>query len=120
MNWKHVVAVCVIAVVPSFAIAAKATKADVVNVVQAISADKAKLKTYCDMAKIEEEMSKLDEETDAKKLQDLSKQLYALAPNLGPEYAKLIEGMQDVDPASAEWKELIAAFEPLDRQCGKT
>ena len=102
MNWKHVVAVCVIAVFPSFAIAAKPTKADVVKVVQAISADEAKLKTYCDMAKIEEQMSKLDEKKDAKKLEDLGKELDAMSQKLGPEYVKLMEGMQEVDPESAE------------------
>ena len=119
MNWKHVVAFCVIAALPSVAIAAKPTKADVVKVVQTISADKAKLKTYCDMAKIEEQMSKLDEKKDAKKLEELGKQLDAMSQKLGPDYVKLMEGMQEVDPDSAEGKELIAAFEPLDKQCGK-
>jgi hypothetical protein len=119
MNWKHLVAICVIAACPSFALAAKPTKADVQKVVATISADKAKVKTYCDMAKLEEQMSKLDEKKDAKKLQELGKQLDALAQKLGPEYVKLMESMQDIDPDSAEGKELTAAFEPLDKQCGK-
>ena len=122
MTWKHVVAICVVVALPSLALAenpAKLTKDDVVKVVRLISTNKAKLKTYCDMTKIGEQMSKLDQEKDAKKLQDLGKQLHALAQKLGPEYAKLMERMQDIDPDSAEGKELIAPFEPLDEQCGK-
>ena len=123
MNWKHIVAICVIAAFPAVALAqkggaaAKPTKADIEKVVQIISADKAKLKVYCDMGKIQEEASKLDEKKDAKKLQDIDKKLEAMGKKLGPEYVKLMQGLQSIDPNSAEGKELYGAFEPLDKMC---
>jgi hypothetical protein len=124
MNWKHIVAVCVIAAIPSLALAQqkgaaapKPTKADVAKVVQIISADKAKVKVYCDIGKLQEDAQKLDEKKDAKKLADLDKQIEALAKKLGPEYAKLMQAMQNIDPNSAEGKDLFGAFEPLDKMC---
>jgi hypothetical protein len=120
MNWKPLVAACVIAAIPAIAHAQKppkATKADVQKVVQLITSDKAKTKAYCDLAKLEQEITKLDEKKDAKKIADLNKQLDAIGQKLGPEYGKLMDSMQDVDPDSAEGKELATAFEPLDKLC---
>jgi hypothetical protein len=125
MNWKHLVAICVLAAVPALALAqkppaaAKPTKADVQKVVQLISADKAKTKIYCDMTKLEGQLSGLDEKKDAKKIEAIGKQLDEMGAKLGPEYVKLMEAMQEIDPESAEGKELFAAFEPLDKSCGK-
>jgi hypothetical protein len=118
------VAICLIAAFPSVALAqkggaaaAKPTKADIEKVVQIVSADKAKLKVYCDMSKLQEEAQKLDEKKDAKKLADIDKKLEAMGKKLGPEYVKLMQGLQSIDPNSAEGKELYAAFEPLDKMC---
>jgi hypothetical protein len=120
MNWKRVVAICILAAIPAFALAAdKPTKADVDKVVQLISADKAKTKIYCDMAKLERSLDGLDEKKDAKKIEAIGKQLAELGKKLGPEFVKLMDGMQEIDPESAEGKELTAAMEPLDKLCGK-
>ena len=125
MNWKHVVAACILAALPALALAQKPpaapkpTKADVQKVVQIISADKAKTKIYCDMAKLEDQLGTLDEKKDAKKIEALGKQVEEMSKKLGPEYIKLMDAMQDIDPDSAEGKELASGFESLDKMCGK-
>jgi hypothetical protein len=120
MSWKHLLAICMIAAFPSLALAqptTKPTKADVEKVIQLISADKAKVKTYCELQKIGEQMDQLDQKKDAKKLQELDKQMVALEQKLGPEYVKLMKAMESV--SEAQDKALIDAFEPLNKMCGK-
>jgi uncharacterized caspase-like protein len=94
-------------------------KADVQKVVRIIASDKAKLATYCKLAALDEEMAKADTAKDQKKLDALAKEAEALQPLLGPEYVKLATGLEKVDPASKEGKDLVADFEPLDNFCTK-
>ena len=117
MNWKHLVAICVIAALPSIALAAKPTKADVQKVVATISGDKAKLKIYCDAQKIYAQMGNLDPDKDKKKLDELGKQASALEEKLGPEYVNLVKAMDEL--TEAESKELEGEFESLTKMCGK-
>jgi hypothetical protein len=114
MNWKSLVAIWVVAAFPSLALAEKPTKAEVVKVVQTIMADKAKVKIYCDQAKLVQEA--LDEE-DAEKRQGIDEQMEAMNKKLGPEYVKVMDGMQEIDPDSAEGKDLYSAWDPLDKKC---
>ena len=117
--------VCALAVfvVPALALAqqnpAKPTKADVQKVVQIISADKAKTATYCDLAKLEDQMAEADEKKDNKKLEELGKQADAMSQKLGPEYVKLMAWLEEVDPESKEGKDLSSALEGLDKLCPK-
>jgi hypothetical protein len=95
----------------------KPTKADAQKVVQIISADKAKTAAYCQLAKLDDEMAALDPKKDEKKLQQLSEQADALADKVGPEYVKLMEGLDQVDPNSPEGKELGTILSALDKLC---
>ena len=120
MKLNLVAAVCVLAVVPAFAQAPKApkpTKADAQKVLASISADKGKMQTFCDLGKLNDQMGALDEKKDAKKLEALGKQADALAQKLGPDYAKLMDGMEQLDEKSADGKDIMAAFENLGKQC---
>lgn len=94
------------------------TKADVQKVVQIISSDKAKTQAYCDIGKLNEQMADADQKKDQKTLDALGKQADALAEKIGPEYIKLMEGLEQVDPNSALGKQLEALFAPLDKLCG--
>jgi hypothetical protein len=117
---RFAIAVSAIAVMPAVARAeAPPTKADAQKVVQMISADKAKTAAYCDIAKIEDQMAQLDEKKDAKKGEELSKQADALGQKIGPEYVKLMAGLEQVDPDSKEGKELSTTLESLDKLCPK-
>jgi len=124
MNPKLIVAVFVIAAVPVYAQAqkpstAKVTTADVQKVVTLISGDKAKTQTYCDIGKLNEQIEEANEKKDIKKTEELSQQIDALGKKLGPEYAALMDGLQEVDPESEDGKKIGLLFEPLDRLCAK-
>jgi hypothetical protein len=123
MAIRIVCALAVFIVVPALALAqqnpAKPTKADVQKVVQIISADKGKTATYCDLAKLEDQMAQADEKKDNKKLEELGKQADAMSQKLGPEYVKLMAGLEEVDPESKEGKDLSSALEALDKLCPK-
>ena len=124
MNGKLIIAILVIAAVPVCAQAQKpsaatVTKTDVQKVVKLISGDKAKTQTYCDIGKLNEQMAEADETKDTKKLDELSQQIDALGKKLGPEYAALMDGLQDVDPESEDGKQIGLMFQPLDKPCAK-
>jgi len=119
-----IVAVFVTAAVPVYAQAqkpntAKVTTADVQKVVTLISGDKAKTQTYCDIGKLNEQIEEADEKKDVKKTEELSQQIDALGKKLGPEYAALMDRLQQVDPESEDGKKIGLMFEPLDKLCAK-
>ena len=119
-----IVAVFVTAAVPVYAQAqkpstAKVTTADVQKVVTLISGDKAKTQTYCDIGKLNEQIEEADDKKDIKKTEELSQQIDALGKKLGPEYAALMDGLEEVDPESEDGKKIGLMFEPLDKLCAK-
>jgi len=125
MNLKLVVAVCVLAATPAFGQADKGgpppapkpTQADFQRLVQTISGDKTKIQTYCDLAKLNEQMEQVEEKKDTRTLLALGKKADELAQKLGPDYLKLMEGLEQVDENSSEAKDFAAALESLDKQC---
>jgi phage-related minor tail protein len=124
MNLKLIVAILLIVALPLCAqaqkpSATKVTKADVQKVVKIISGDKAKVQTYCDIGKLNEQIEEANEKKDIKKTEELSQQIDALGKKLGPEYAALMDGLQEVDPESEDGKKIGLMFEPLDKLCAK-
>ena len=89
MKLKFIVAVIAIAAVPFCAqaqkpAAKKVTKADAQKVVKIISADKAKTQTYCDMAKLGDQIEQADQKKDTKKVDELSKKMDDDEPEARP------------------------------------
>ena len=126
MNLKLVAAISLFAAVPVVAFAQKdapATKvpkptiADAQKLVQTISADKAKLQAYCDMGKLQDQMEQAEQKKDNKALEALGAKADSLAQQMGPEYAKVMDGLEEVDPSSAEGKQYTAVFATLVKQC---
>jgi hypothetical protein len=122
VNLRLIVTILVIAAAPVCAQAqrpppAKVTKADAQKVVRIISGDKAKTQTYCDMVKLGEQIEQANDKKDNKTVDELSKKLGELGPKLGPEYAVLMDGLQDVDPESEEGQEIESALVALDNLC---
>jgi hypothetical protein len=97
--------------------APKPTQAEVQKVVQGISGDKTKLQAYCEMAKLSQQMEQADERKDSKALESLEKRADDLAQKLGPDYGKMMDGLEQVDPTSNEGKQLAAVLGSLDKQC---
>jgi hypothetical protein len=126
MNLKLVIAVSVCATIPLAAYAqqngpaAKAPKtnmADVQKLVQTINADKAKVQAYCDMGKVLAQMDQAEQKKDTKAAKALGAKADGLAQQLGPDYKRVMDGLEDLDPNSAEGKRYSAVFEPLFKQC---
>ena len=97
----------------------KPTKADAQKVVQIITSDKVKTQAYCDLTKLEGQVKAADQKNDTKTLEALSKQARSLVDELGPEYFKLMDGLEQVDPKSSEAKEYMSILSELDKRCTK-
>ncbi len=95
----------------------KPTKADVQKVAQIISSDKAKLQSYCDSKKLYDQMGAAYKKNDSKTADALNKQADALVSKLGPEYSKMMDGLEQVDQNSSEAKEFMAILSGLDKLC---
>jgi hypothetical protein len=111
-----VVAIFLIAAVPVCAQAQKpsaVTKADAQKVLKIISGNKARTQIYCDITKLVEQITEGDEnETDG-----LYQKIDELAKKLGPEYAALMDGLQDIDPESKVGQEIESVLVGLQRLC---
>jgi 5'-3' exonuclease len=125
MKFKFIIAVLAIAAMPIAALPAgalaqgKATKAEAQKIVKMISGDKAKTQTYCDIAKLGDQISDADEKKDTKKVDQLSKQMDDMSTKMGPEYLAFMDGLQDVDPGSKEGTDIAIILDSLDKLCAK-
>ena len=124
MNLKSIVAILAIAGAPISAQAqnpppAKVTKADAQNVYKVISSDKTKSQAFCDIAKLADQMEEANAKKDSKKVEELSLKADELGKKLGPEYASLMDGIQDVDPTSEVGQEIVSTMTALDKLCGQ-
>jgi hypothetical protein len=93
--------------------------ADVQKLVQTINSDKAKLRAYCEMGKVMEQIDRAGQGRDTNALKTLGAKANGLAQQLGPDYVRIMDGLNHVDPNSAEKKRLDTLFEPIVRQCNK-
>ena len=124
MNLKLLMAATIFATAPIVAFAQKDTPqapkptlADAQKVVEMISNDESKLQTYCELGKLEDETAKAEEATDAKAVEALVSKAEALAEKIGPEYVKLVEGLELIDPSSTEAEKFAAVLSALDDKC---
>ena len=126
MNLKLVVALSLLAATPAFAQMQKQgaapsgpppTKADAVKVVNAISTDKAKMQSFCDLAKINDQMEQASEKNDNKTLETLGPKSDELSQKLGPDYVKLMDGVSQLDENSPVVKDVYSTFDALAKQC---
>jgi uncharacterized coiled-coil DUF342 family protein len=126
MNLKLVMAVLLFAAAPVMAYAQKddpavevpiPTVADAQKLVQTISSDAAKLKIYCEMGKLQGQVEQAEQKKDNKALEALNAKAESLVQQIGPEYVKMMEGLDEVDPNSDEAKGFAAVFDALDKLC---
>jgi hypothetical protein len=117
-----IVTILIVATVPAGAQTpnnATATKSHAQNALKIISGDKAKTRTYCDMAKLFGQIEEADGKKDTKKTDMLYRKLNELAKKLGPEYAALISGLPNIDRNSKDGQEISSTFEALDKLCAQ-
>ncbi len=99
--------------------AAKVTSADAQRVVKTISDDKTKTQAYCDMTKLSDQIEQAQQKHDDKAADALAQKADDLAAKLGPDWDKLMSGLQDVDESSKEGQAIAAAMQGLDKLCAK-
>jgi IDEAL domain len=97
--------------------APKPTVEDLQKLVQTISSDKAKLKVYCEIGKLQEEIDKAIENNDEKAFDALAAKLTRLEQQIGPDYVKAMDGLAEVDPNSDEGQKFTVVLDPLHKQC---
>ena len=123
MNMKVTAAILLIAAVPVYAQAQsvpKVSKDDAHKVVTIISGDKAKTKAYCDIQKFGEQMGQAYEKKNLKLVDELAEKIETLEKDLGPEYAALIDGLEQLDPEKDKLgSEIMLEFAALNRLCMK-
>jgi hypothetical protein len=82
--------------------------------------DKAKIKTYCEINQVSEEMNQAYAKNDKKKLDELFQEIERLEKILGPEYVALMDGLQRLGPENNKRvAEIMLQFAALDRLCTK-
>ena len=97
--------------------ASKPTLEDAQKVVQAIGNDKNKLQAYCDLGKLQEQMEEAEEQNDSKAIDALIAKADTLEQQVGPEYEGIVEGLDRVDPNSAEGQKFAAVFSTFYEKC---
>jgi 5'-3' exonuclease len=121
MDVKLITAILVTAFMASAALAqgpsAEKLKADAQEVVKIISSDGAKAQTYCETVKLGDQMDQAEQNNDSNQMEDLSKKMDELNEKLGPEYLKLSQDLQDIDPNSPDGLELARTLAALDKLC---
>ena len=90
---------------------------DAQKLVQTISGDKAKLKAYCELGKLYEQVEKAAEKNDMEELDALGVKVDSLEQQIGRDYRRVMDGLGEVDPNSAEGQKLSEVFEPLQEPC---
>ena len=121
MNLKLSVAILFVAAVPVCALAQqgakKVTRADAQKVQKIISGDKDRTRTYCDIVTLGDQIDQAYEKNDNVRVDELNQKMDGLVKKLGPEYAALMNGLQDVDPESEDGQQISAILQALDKLC---
>jgi peptidoglycan hydrolase CwlO-like protein len=120
MNRKFIVAILLVTAVSIYAHAQepKVSKDDAQKVVTIINGDKAKTQTYCDIRKLGEQIGQAYQKRDFKLVDELSDKIETLEQTLGPEYAALVEGLEQLDPENDKLgAEIMSEFAVLNRLC---
>ena len=123
MNLRLIVTILVIAAAPVWTLAqnstpVKVSKMDAQNVLKINSVDTTKTRNYCQRANLGRQMEQANETGDSEKFEALLQRVYELGKKLGPEYAALVDGLQDIDPQSEVGQEISSTLDALDILCG--
>jgi hypothetical protein len=107
---RALAAALALALIATPALAASPQVEAAIKVLQAIAADPAKLKTFCEMMKIEEKMGDKGEPT-------LEAQIDKLLDQLGADFKIAWAAVDAIDENSPDGKVLAAALDQLEDKC---
>jgi hypothetical protein len=95
--------------------AAKLTTSEIEKIVQLVSTDKTKTQFYCELAKINEQISQA--KTNSASVERLEDRADELEEKIGPEFVKFMDALDGAEENTPEGKELMAALDKLDALC---
>ncbi|HEX3340407.1 MAG TPA: hypothetical protein VHT68_14685 [Pseudolabrys sp.] len=117
MNTKSMIAILLMVAAPVCAQAQKPTRADAQKVFDIISGNEVKAQIFCDIGKLGDEIEQAAGKKDTKTADELRRQIDDLGRKLGPEYAALMNGIQNVDPESEDGQQISSTIQALDKLC---
>ncbi len=95
----------------------KPTLEDVQHLAEMISSDKSKLSAYCELGKLHDETRQAVEYNDTNAIAAVIGKTDAFERQLGPEYDKILNGLDQVDFSSDEGQRFAATFYTLQQKC---
>jgi hypothetical protein len=82
-----------------------------------ITSDNSKLRAYCELGGIHDQMQQALEDQDVNAIDALIAKADALEQQLGPEYDEVIEGLEQIDFNTPEGQEIAGEFKGLQEKC---
>ena len=95
----------------------KPTLAEVQHLAEMISSDNSKLRAYCELGKLHDETRQAVEYDDANAIAAVTAKTNAFEQQVGPEYDKVLDGLDHIDFSSDEGQGIAAAFYALQQKC---
>jgi len=93
------------------------TLAGVQHLAEVITGDKSKLRAYCELGGIHDQMQQALDSQDANAIDALLTKADALEQQIGPEYYGVIEGLEQIDFNAAEGQQIAAVFKGVQEKC---
>ena len=95
----------------------KRTFADVQYLAEVISGDKSELRAYCELGKLHDETRQAVEYNDTNTIAAVTAKTDAFEQQLGLDYDKLLNGLDQIDFSSDEGQRIAAAFYASQQKC---
>jgi hypothetical protein len=95
----------------------KPTLTDVQRLVEIIGNDKSKVSAYCELGRLHEETRQAVEYNDGDAVAAVAAKTNDFEQQLGPEYDKVFDGLEQIDFSSDEGQKVAAAFYTLQQKC---
>ena len=93
------------------------TLADVQRLAEMITNDESKLRAYCELGKLHDETRQAVDYNDTDAIAAVTDKTNAFERQLGPEYDKVLNAIDQIDFSSDEGQRIAAAFYSLQQKC---
>jgi hypothetical protein len=93
------------------------TLADVQHLAEIISSDKSKLRAYCELGKLHDETRQAVEYNDTNAIAAVIAKTNAFERQLGPEYDKVLNGLDQIDFSSDDGQQIATTLYTLQQKC---
>src|SRR5262245_28622568 len=97
----------------------KPTLTDVQHLVEIISGDGSKRQAYCGLGKLHDETRQAVEYNDTNAIAAVAAKTDDFERQLGLEYDKVLDGLDQIDFSSDEGQQIAATFYTLQQKCGE-